>query len=150
MIVFFNASVIMAGLISHQGASGAILTSVLKKKIIGKISETILDEILRHVKKIGLTTEDIQEYIIKRFLTINEAPSIVTVEKYNKIVLDRGDAHVLASSEELKAEYLVTLDKKHLLVLKNEIKKFKIVSPAELLDIIRKNSKRYTQKSFGV
>ena len=36
-----------------------------------------------------------------------------------RIVIDDGDAHVLASCEKEKVDFLVTLDKKHLLILKS-------------------------------
>lgn len=55
--------------------------------------------------------------------------------KFSKIVIDAGDAHVLASCRETKAQFLVTLDKKHLLILGKKIKWTKIVSPGELIEL---------------
>jgi predicted nucleic acid-binding protein len=49
-------------------------------------------------------------------------------------MIDHGDAHVLASCQEHKAEFLVTLDQKHLLILQDKIKAFKIVSPKHLIE----------------
>lgn len=49
-------------------------------------------------------------------------------------MIDQGDSHVLASALELDVDYLVSLDKKHILALKNKIKKFAIASPKELIE----------------
>lgn len=49
-------------------------------------------------------------------------------------MINQGDSHVLASALELDVDYLVSLDKKHILALKGKIKKFAIVSPKELIE----------------
>lgn len=58
------------------------------------------------------------------------------VEVFEQTVIDSSDAHVLASAKENKVEFLVTLDKKHLLILKDKIKQFRIVSPGQLIEIL--------------
>lgn len=126
-IVFFNASVILAGLHSPIGGSAKLLTLLKQKQIVGVISEIICDETLRH------TTST---HVFRLFPMILSAPTRDAVEKHSKMVIDPGDAHVLASAHESKADYLVTLDKKHLLVLQKTIKWVKIVSPKELLHFI--------------
>lgn len=59
--------------------------------------------------------------------------------KYKEKVRDYDDAHVLASCDELESNYLVTLDKKHLLAISGKIKDFKIVSPAQLILLFQIN-----------
>ena len=105
-----------------------------KKKITGFISEIILDEVLRHAKKIDLTKKEILKYCLDTFSEVSPAPDGNTVKRYQKIVVDEGDAHVLASCENEKASYLLTLDKKHLLVLKGKIKGLKILTPGEFIE----------------
>ncbi|KKT64884.1 MAG: hypothetical protein UW60_C0050G0007 [Candidatus Woesebacteria bacterium GW2011_GWA2_44_33] len=46
--------------------------------------------------------------------------------------------HILASCEQEKTGYLVTLDKKHLLVLRGKTKGLKIVTPGELIIMVKK------------
>lgn len=134
--VLFNASVILSGLRSSKGGSGTLLTLLKKSKIEGRISEIILDEVLRHSKKLGVSRPKAARLCLLLFKKIAQSPSPKIVDKYGKIVLDEGDAHMLASCEESAVKYLVTLDKKHLLVLKSKIKFVKIVTPGELLAII--------------
>lgn len=132
--VFFNASVIIAGLHTPQGGSGKLLLWTKEKKLIGMISETIFDEVLKHANKIVLNKEVIRKKVLELFPYIYQAPHKENVEKYHNLVTDRGDSHVLASSEELKVNYLVSLDRKHILILSDKVKTLKIVSPKQLIE----------------
>lgn len=132
--VFFNASVVLSGIKSPTGGSAFLLRLVKHNKINGLISEVVQDEVKKNHRKINNKIEEIEKIIQTLFPNIIPAPDQKNVDKYNKIVIDTGDSHVLASSEESKTNYLVTLDAKHLLILKNNIKKFKIVSPKELIE----------------
>lgn len=138
--VLFNASVVLAGFKSPKGGSGKIIQWVKKGKLKGIVSEPILDEVLRNAQKLGFEKENLAEKIIKIF-NIQQEPKEKIVNQFKGIVLYFGDAHVLASSRESKSDYLVTLDQKHLLVLKNKIKEFKVVTPGELIKIITKLNK---------
>lgn len=133
--VFFNASVILAGLRSPSGGSGKILKWGRQKKIKAIASEVILDEVLRNAARIGLSEDQVAKSAKDIFLIV-PAPGASLVKNFHKISVNVGDSHVLAGSTETKANFLVTLDQKHLLVLKDKIKKFKIVSPGELIEIL--------------
>jgi len=133
--VFFNASVILAGLRMLGGGSGKILSWAKQRKISGIISEIILDEVSRNSPKINRSRNWILSQSRIIFAKISSPPGLNNVNHYKNIVIDYGDAHVLASAKEKKADFLVTLDKKHLLVLKNKIKDFNIVTPGELIKL---------------
>lgn len=138
--VFFNASVVLAGLKSPFGGSAKLLNWCKDKKIQGIISEIIIDEIIRNISKIGLSREVTAD--LGSLFDIKIAPQKEKVEYFKGIVTDFGDAHVLASCTEENVEFLVTLDKKHLLVLKNKVKIFKIVSPGELIEMYNLQNKK--------
>lgn len=131
--VFFNASVILAGLRSSKGGSAKILGWSRKGEIKGVVSEVVLDEVLRRYKKAGIKRSALRN-LNDIFSEIRTAPNISLVEKIEKIVLDLGDAHVLASGMESKVSYLVSLDKKHILSLRGKILRPKIVSPGQLIE----------------
>lgn len=136
--VLFNASVVLSGINSPKGGSAVLLNLVKTKKINGimidgVISEIILDEILRHSSKFDLTREETSNFCLEIFSEVTPAPTQDEVKKYFKTVIDEGDAHVLASCEKEKVNFLVTLDKKHLLILKGKIKDLKIVTPGEFI-----------------
>ncbi len=136
-LVFFNASVVLAGFKSPKGGSGKILSWAKKRKIKGFISEIILDEVLRNASKIGFD-KFVLERKIKEIFQIEVAPEEGIVNYYGNIVIYFGDAHVLASSEQSKVDYLVSLDQKHILVLKDKLRIFKIVTPGDLIQQLRR------------
>ena len=130
--VFFNASVVLAGLKSPSGGSGKLLLWIKRNKIKGVISEIILDEVLRNSGKINKNQKQLNK-IVQGIFSIQAEPKKETVALFEEIVVYPGDAHVLASGLECGADYLVTLDQKHILVLKGHIKEFKIVTPGQLI-----------------
>lgn len=133
-VVFFNASVIIAGFISVNGGSAKLLRYVKENKIKGIISEIIYDEVVRKSQKTGLSTNEIKRKLFLIFDNIKKVPDANLVKKFNSFIIDLGDSHVLASSFEAKADFLVTLDKKHLLILDKKIKGLRIVSPKQLIE----------------
>ncbi|MEK7504241.1 MAG: putative toxin-antitoxin system toxin component, PIN family [Patescibacteria group bacterium] len=134
MKVLFNASVVLAGLRSKNGASGELLRLISIGKINGLISQMIFDEIIRHCEKLDLNQKFVEEQVLNILgKNITKSPNEKTVEFYYSKVSDPGDAHVLATYEEENCDALVTLDKKHLLILQGKIKGVNIFSPGEFL-----------------
>lgn len=137
MKVLFNASVILAGINSPNGASGVLLDKAKKGELEGIISELIFNEAVRHGDKVGLSQVKIGEMILNIFTNPVRPPYIENVEKYYGVVIDEGDAHVLATCDEEDCDVLVTLDKKHLLILKGLVSGREILSSGELLRKLR-------------
>lgn len=119
-----------------MGGSGKLLSFVNKGLIEGVVSEIIYDEVRQHLAKLGLSETRTTGANSELFKKILQAPGEIIVRKYKKIVIDEGDAHVLASCHEAKIKYLVSLDKKHLLILKGKIKGLKIMTPGELIELM--------------
>lgn len=137
MRVLFNASVILAGLKSANGASGTLLRLAGEGIIEGVISEPIFDEVVRHAKKIGMEEADTARQVLNIFPNPVRSPDKVNVTAFRSRVVDPGDAHVLAAAEFERCEVLVSLDKKHILAIREKIKEFEIRSPGQLLKRIR-------------
>lgn len=139
-LILFNASVILAGIKSPLGGSGKLLIWSKQKKIDGLASEIIFDEALRNGLRIGVEPERVAQIIQKMGIKICLAPQLSIVDNFKSVVIYFGDAHVLASADENRVDFLVTLDKKHLLILQKDIKQFQIVSPGELIAILNLQS----------
>lgn len=105
--------------------------------IIGIISEAILDEALKHADRIPLSQEQLREEISKYFPKILPEPQEHYVDRFKMLMLDQGDAHLFATYTEAHCDYLVSLDKHHILALQGKIKGISIVSPGELLRILK-------------
>jgi predicted nucleic acid-binding protein len=124
--------VIIAGILSPKGGSAKVINWVKKGKIQGVISEIIFNEVLRHSNKINKSEDILANEILKFNFMIVKAPSKLD-SKFEKMVIDLGDIHVLTSALQSKVKYLVTLDVKHILSLSNKIKDFKITTPGQLI-----------------
>ncbi len=139
MKVYFDASVIIAALLSPTGGSFLLLKYVKAGKIVGISSQTAIDEIIEEDKlhKFGRTRRDIEQFIQDSKLLIHEHITQDEIEEYLGLI-DAEDAHLVAGANLTHCEYLVSLDKKHLLrdAIQKKFLPLRIVSPKELLEEI--------------
>jgi len=139
MRVYFDASVLIAALLSPNGGSSLLIQYVKAKLIIGIISETVIEEILDEdkFKKFRKTKKEIEEFIAQCKLIVRESITLEEIKSYRGQV-NPEDAHLIAGAIMTKCSYLVTLDKKHLLRedMQNKFLPLKIISPKKLLELI--------------
>lgn len=139
MRVYFDASVIIAALLSPTGGSSQLFKFFKKGIIAGICSQTVLAEVLEEDKpgKIKKSKDEIEQFIAKSGLMIRKSVTQEEIEPYKNLI-DVKDAHLIAGAKLTKCEYLVSLDKKHLLRLdiQERFIPLKIVSPKELLEKI--------------
>ena len=136
MRVFFDASVVIASMLSPTGGSSLLLQYVKIRHLSGVVSQTVISEITdkKKSKKIKKTKTKIEEWIAGSGLTVRKTVTKEEIEPYIGMI-DKDDVHLVAGARLTHCTHLVTLDKKHL--LRSDIaKKFlplQIVSPKELL-----------------
>lgn len=141
MKVFFDASVIIAAMLSPTGGSSLLFEYIKINRIIGITSLTVIDEIFKEdkYKKLKKSKEEMEQFIASSGLLIREKVTTSEIAPYQDQI-DIEDAHLIAGANLTKCGYLVSLDKKHL--INEEIQKrflpLKIVSPKELLEEIVK------------
>lgn len=139
MRVFLDASVLIAALLSPTGGSSLLLKYVTAGKITGIISQTVIEEILEEDKftKIKKTKIEIEQFIAQNGLIVRKPITVEEIKPYQDLI-DIEDAHLVAGANLTKCQYLVSLDKKH--VLRPDVQKkflpLKIVSPGQLLEEI--------------
>lgn len=138
--VFLDSSVIVAGLGSKTGASSFIIRLCQSRKIIGYISDLVVREVIVNVKqKLG---EDALSHFYS--LLKDDAFEVVLLKKEEDItqyqeVTNRKDVHIIAGAKRSSAEYLVSLDIRHI-VTKTVIdfmKPCRVVTPGDFLSILR-------------
>lgn len=132
--VFLDASVVIAALLSPSGGSARLSKLVKDKTIIGITSQTVIDEIKKHQRKIKKSEKEIGEFIAWNNFLVRRRIKKTEIKKYfGKI--DQNDAHLIAGANLTHCEYLVTLDKKHLLKkeITSQFKPLIILSPKDLL-----------------
>lgn len=136
MRVFFDASVIIAALLSPSGGSSQLLKYIKLGKIVGITTQTVIEEILEEDKfqRIKKSQKVIEQFIAGSRLMVRKPITTDEIEPYRGLV-DVEDAHLIAGANLTRCRFLVTLDKKHL--LRPDIQKkflpLKIVSPGQLL-----------------
>lgn len=136
MRVFFDASVVIAALLSPTGGSALLFQYLKSGRITGIISQTVIEEIIEEDKfnKIKKSKEEIEKFIAQSGLVVRVAISADEISLYQNEV-DIEDAHLIAGANLTKCSHLVTLDKKHLLRadIQERFLPLKIVSPKDLL-----------------
>lgn len=132
--VYFDASVIIAAMLSPTGGSAKLLTSVKKKHIAGITSQTVIEEVIAHAEKMNTSSHHILHYVKESGLLVRRGITREEVALYENRV-DKKDAHVIAGALLSHSNHLVTLDKKHLLVQKiqKQFPKLTIGNPKTLL-----------------
>lgn len=134
-IIFLDSSVLIAGLYSDKGGSAKILKSIKKKKLTGFISPPIIEETKRNIrKKLSLKLLPKLEKLIK-VVEVQEDFQPKDIVKYRYLV-DIKDLHVLIFAKSSRADFLITLDKKHFKTekIQNANLPFKIMTPKEFLE----------------
>lgn len=139
MKVFFDASVIIAAMLSSTGGSAFLLQYIKVGKIIGITSQTVIDEILEEdkTKKLKRSKEEIEQFIAESRLLVRSRMTRSEISSYQDEI-DSEDAHLIAGATLTKCAYLVSLDKKHLLRadVQEKFLPLYILSPKELLEEI--------------
>lgn len=136
MRVFLDASVVFSGFMSPTGGSYKIISLCREKHIIGISTQTIIQEVKRNIHKAPKSAEQLDQFISSHRLLIRSELTLSEIEVFKSIVAEK-DAHVLAGAILTISDYLVTLDKLHLLnsPVKNAMKsRIDIVSPGEFLE----------------
>src|SRR3989338_2669212 len=134
MRVFFDASVIIASLLSPSGGSSLLLQYVKIGQLVGIVSQTVITEVTdkKKSKKVKKTKKEIEEWVEDSGLIVRKAITVAEVKPHEDLI-DTDDAHLVAGARLTHCTHLVTLDKKHLLRV-DIAKKFlplRIVSPKE-------------------
>lgn len=139
MRVYFDASIIIAAIISPTGGSALAFKLIKSGLIKGITSQTVVQEVLEEDKpeKIKKSRQEVEEFIAQSGLIVRKMVTVNEIAPYRDLV-DIKDAHIIAGANLTKCEYLVTLDKKHLLHpdIKEKFLPLLIVSPKELLEEI--------------
>lgn len=135
--IFLDASVIIAAMLSPTGGSAKVIKLGQLGVWAQITSQSVVDEVKDHTEKIGKSVVEIDQFIKKHSVIVRKRMTKLEIKPFIELV-DESDAHLIAGSKLTGADFLVTLDKKHLLKedIKNKFKPLKIVNPQEFLQVI--------------
>lgn len=132
--LFLDASVIIAAMLSPAGGSAKVIKLGQSGQWAQITSQTVIDEVKDHSEKIGKSAQEIDRFIKEHSVIVRQRMNKLEIKPFGELV-DESDAHLIAGSKLTEADFLVTLDKKHLLKrdIKNRFKPLNIVNPEDLL-----------------
>lgn len=135
LTVFLDASVILSGLASPTGGSRKILEAGSGQKLKLVASELVIKETVRHLAKLNIAQYNLEAAITSQALKILPAPPDGLISKFKPYTADPNDAHVIAAAAISGADFLITLDQKHLLTpkVRSILKPIKVFSPKQFL-----------------
>jgi len=114
--LFIDSSALMAGIISSQGATRALLLLAEDQKIDLVVSEQVIVEVERNIaRKIPKALIDFREAILRALITIVPSPTLDEVQKHLDWITHQADVPILVAAVNARVDYLVTLNSKHFL-----------------------------------
>lgn len=132
--IFLDASVIITAMLSQSGGSAKVIKLGQLGDWAQITSQTVIDEVYDHTQKINKTKDEINQFIKNNDILVRKRVTKLEAE-YLAGLIDSTDAHLIAGAKLTDCDYLITLDKKHLLKedIKNRFKPLKIINPEEVL-----------------
>lgn len=136
--IFVDSDVIIAALLSQEGASHLFLFGI-KKPIQPYISTVSLKELKIVTKRIKIE-QKLLDKLVKKIFTIVKIKETFSkiIDKYSSYVHDRYDAHIVAGAVESKSRFLITYNIKDYKI-ENIKRAFGIIifKPAQYLQYLR-------------
>jgi putative PIN family toxin of toxin-antitoxin system len=140
--VFIDSSVLFAASLSTTGASAEIIRQGLRGEIAITVSDVVLEETRRNLSQLPRRSDEALAQL-ERFLTVTAFTQVEAtkkqIERAAKYTVAK-DAPIIAAAKKGKADYLVSLDRRHLVGVPEVAKRsrLRIVLPEELVKQLRK------------
>ena len=137
MRAVLDSNIIISFLLSKGQTISAIFSAWEKSKFIFLISDEIFLEVRQVLQRFisqGLISENEGIALLRR---LKKDCELVIGKSIIKLAKDKKDNKFLECVKDGEADYLVTGDKKHLLLLK-KIGKAKIIPPSEFIRILNR------------
>jgi len=113
--IFFDASVLVAGSHSPQGGSALVLYACKADSFRAQTSFLVLLESLHALGRFpGQSQQRFHRMLLKIDWDLVPVPGGERLEYYSRYI-DRKDLHVLAAAVEGGAQFLLSLDRRHIL-----------------------------------
>ena len=139
--VFLDTSVLFAATLSSTGASREIISLGLAGRLTLVLSDYVIEELRGALKRKAPESVSAVDDFLQALEFENVRPSkreVLSVAEYTEL----KDAPVVAAAVKARVDYLVSLDRRHL-VDRPEVEDgsgLRIVLPGDLLHLLRSNS----------
>ncbi len=132
LTVFVDSSVLFAAVCSVSGGSAKLFTLGRFQLIVSKV---VLAEVERNIRtKLSSLHLDRFFMLAAKTKILDQEPDNEAILVAKKVIVEK-DAVILAESKKTKADYLVTLDRKHFMTaaVSNFLAPQKVVTPKDLI-----------------
>ncbi|MDP4008061.1 MAG: PIN domain-containing protein [Candidatus Peregrinibacteria bacterium] len=139
MLIFIDSSVVVAALFSSTGASAEIFELCEMSFCKAVISECVVDEVERTLKKKSIEHLNIFRDLLKiSKVKILPKPTKKELNTASSWIKDPDDVHILASAKSVNVDALLTLDIRHFIKDENvsRLSGLDIFTPGEFLNSI--------------
>lgn len=121
--LFFDASVLVSGSHSPAGGSALLLEACKHGGFRAQITVAVLVETLRALRDNfpQSTIERFYVYLTEIHWELVAVPGREVLDLYAQYLDDPDDVHVLAAAAEAGSEFLLTLDRRHILAARDAI-----------------------------
>ena len=114
LVLFLDSSVLIAGIISSQGASRALLLLGENEKIVIAVSEQVIAEVERNIaRKVPKALPFAREILTRINMRIFHDPSVETVQQHLDWIQHVVDVPILVAAAQAEVDFLVTLNTRH-------------------------------------
>jgi predicted nucleic acid-binding protein len=114
--VFLDSSALLAGIVSDQGASRALLLLGEDQKIRLTVSEQVIVEVERNLaRKAPQALPDAREMILHANINLVRDPSSEDVNKHRNWISHPADVPILLAAYRAGVDFLATLNTRHFL-----------------------------------
>ncbi len=150
--VVLDTNVVITAAINSFGSSGKVLDMVVNGAVRSYTSEAILEEL-----RFKLTSEKVLKYLESRVYALwiyrifRASSVLVEPAEHFDVSPDPDDNKFFDVVYSAKADFLISLDKKHVLKLRDKERRFSlkgheflILTPAEFLEVVERNHKSPT------
>ena|SRR3990172_12031327 len=131
--IFLDTSVILSGLASSTGGSRKLFEAASAKKLKLVTCFYAIEEAADHLDKLKINPNQLSKLLTTKIVYLVKNPSEKVIEKFIQVSPDPNDAPILAAALLCGADFLVSLDKKHILTpkVRKTLKPMKIASPKD-------------------
>ena len=136
--LFFDASVLVAGAHSPRGGSALLLDACRLGGFTAQTTFLIIMEALHTLERVfpRRSLARFYTYLAEIDWKILPVPPAEELQEYSSLI-DPKDAHVLAAAVEGGSEFLLTLDRRHILACREAVEKaglsIRILRPGEFI-----------------
>jgi len=138
--IFLDSNIFITGLGSTTGASADILRLIQSANLEVFTSKLVVDEVGRNLAR------KLPKYLPIYFKVLSETGINIysNIRNINTQISNwiskHSDVVIFSTAQKLKIDYFITLNRKHFYQKEvNKLANFKIITPAEILVIVRRN-----------